>query len=85
MKWYNYTVDGESGLVYMDLNSSSPSNPVVLLENLGRSLIHAIDGAVPDNIWILNYRHRLFSIVQRVFKLQYLCYRINMVYCKSIK
>ena len=78
-------MDGESGLVYMDLNSSSPSNPVVLLENLGRSLIHANDGAVPDNIWILNYRHQLFSFVQRVFKLQYLCYHINMVYCKSIK
>ena len=58
MKWYNgFTVDRESGLLYIDLKSYSTSTPVVLLEDLGRPLIHAIDEAEPDKLGILNYRH----------------------------
>lgn len=45
------------GLLYIDLNSYSTSNPVVLLKDLGRPLIHAVDEAEPDKLWILNYRH----------------------------
>ena len=58
MKWYNgFMVDRESGLLYINLKSYSISNPVVLLKDLVRPLIHAVDEAEPDKLWILNYRH----------------------------
>ena len=62
------------GLVYMDLNSFSSSNPVVLLKDLGRPLIHAVDDTVPHKLWILNYRHWLLSFVQHVFTNNIFCY-----------
>ena len=54
--WFNsYSVDHESGLLCLNINSSSPQNPITSLDKLSLPLIHAVDKDNINKIWILNY------------------------------
>ena len=54
--WFNgYSVDRESGLLCVNINSLSPQNPITVLNKLSPPLIHAVDENNVNKIWILNY------------------------------
>ena len=51
-----FTRDEESGLVFVDLNSSSSMlSPVVSLDEVSRPLIHAVDDLDSSKLWILDF------------------------------
>lgn len=56
VNWFDgFSVDRESGLIHVKLDSTSTYNPICTLDRLSPPLIHAIDLDDPKKLWILNY------------------------------